>query len=77
MLVLSRRNSESVVVGDPAGRDDQLLKVTVVEIGRGRVRLGFEVADDIPINRWEVWHQIRSGLRRNSRRKNPTPPVVQ
>jgi carbon storage regulator CsrA len=76
MLVLSRKNSESVVVGDPAGRVEQMVKVTVVEIGRGKVRLGFEVADDIPINRWEVWHQIRTGLRPQSRRKNPTSEEV-
>jgi carbon storage regulator CsrA len=62
MLVLARRNSESVVVGDPGGRVEQMLKVTVLEIGRGRVRLGFEVAGDVPVNRWEVWQRIRSSV---------------
>lgn len=60
MLVLSRRSWESVVVGDPRGRVEQMLKVTVLEIGWGKVRLGFEVAGDVPVNRWEVWQRIRS-----------------
>jgi len=41
MLVLSRKHCESVVVGDPDGVE-RLLKVTVLEIHGGRVRLGFE-----------------------------------
>jgi carbon storage regulator CsrA len=60
MLVLSRKSCESVVVGDPDGHVDQLLKVTVLEIGRGRVRLGFEGPDHVPVNRWEVVQRIRS-----------------
>ena len=42
MLVLSRRSQESVLVG---GSDEfhRLLKVTVLEISGGRVRLGFDV----------------------------------
>lgn len=76
MLILSRKSCESVVVGDPAGRIEQLLKVTVVEIGRGRVRLGFEVADDIPVNRWEVWHRIRSSVQPEGPRTDPTTSVT-
>jgi carbon storage regulator CsrA len=76
MLVLSRKNSESVVVGDPAGRVEEMLKVTVVEIGRGRVRLGFEVADNISINRSEVWDRIRSNSRPKVQRKIPTPHLA-
>ena len=77
MLVLSRRNSESVVVGDPAGRVEEMLKVTVLEIGRGKVRLGFEVANDIPVNRWEVWQRIRSSARPEGPQADLAPPVAQ
>lgn len=77
MLVLSRKNCESVVVGDPAGHLGQMLKVTVLEIGRGRVRLGFEVADDIPVNRWEVWQQIHLSGRPQRSRTSPMPHLVQ
>ena len=70
MLILSRRNCESVVVGDPAAQVDQLLKVTVLEIGRGRVRLGFEGAAKFPVNRWEVLAANPRGIqpRRSAKR---------
>lgn len=40
---------------------ERLLKVTVVEIKGGMVRLGFEVDTDVPVHRWEVWERIRAG----------------
>jgi carbon storage regulator CsrA len=63
MLILSRKNCESVMIGDPAGGLERMLKVTVLEIGRGTVRLGFEVAGDVPVNRWEVLERIRANAR--------------
>ncbi len=57
MLVLSRKNQESVVVGGADGFH-RLLKVKVLEIKSGRVRLGFEVDSDIPVHRLEVWERI-------------------
>jgi carbon storage regulator CsrA len=60
MLVLSRKPLESVVVGAASGCE-QLLKVTVVEIKNGRVRLGFEADAGIPVHRSEVWERIRAG----------------
>lgn len=62
MLVLSRRNSESVIVGAPNGVE-RLLKVTVLDIHAGSVRLGFEAGSDFPIHRWEVWQRILAGSR--------------
>jgi carbon storage regulator len=58
MLVLSRKNRESVVVGGAAGFE-RILKVTVLEIQGGKVRLGFEVDADVPVHRQEVWERIR------------------
>jgi carbon storage regulator CsrA len=63
MLVISRKNWESVVVGDPARAIEHALKVTVLEITKDRVRLGFEAADHIPVNRWEVWQKIHLDAR--------------
>ena len=60
MLVLSRKCQEAVVVGGLRG-SEHLLKVTVLEIVGGRVRLGFEAPKDVPVNRWEVWERIRAG----------------
>ena len=68
MLVLSRKNQESVVVGRTSGLE-RLLKVTVLEICGGNVRLGFEAAADVPIHRAEVWERIRA----ESRALDPKP----
>ena len=57
MLVLSRKIQESVVIGGCDGFE-RVLKVTVVEIEGGRVRLGFQVDKDVPVHRWEVWERI-------------------
>ena len=59
MIVLSRKKRESVVLGGSHPLD-RLLKVTVLEIEGGRVRLGFEVDDDFPVHRWEAWERIRA-----------------
>jgi carbon storage regulator CsrA len=58
MLVLSRRNQESVVVGGASGFE-RLLKVKVLEIKGEKVKLGFEVDPGIPVHRLEVWERIR------------------
>ncbi len=62
MLVLSRKSQEFVVIGDHH-RLEGMLKVTVMEIGPGRVKLGFEVKEDIPVHRGEVWERIVAGGR--------------
>lgn len=60
MLVLSRKKQQAVVVGDR--RDtSRMLKVTVLEIGNGKVRLGFEIADDVLVHRLEVWERMYAG----------------
>lgn len=56
MLVVTRKSRESVVVGGSSGFE-RLLKVTVLQIRGGKVRLGFEIAADVPIYRWEVWER--------------------
>lgn len=57
MLILSRKSNESVVVGGPDGLH-RLLKVTVLDIRGGRVKLGFEVDSDVPVHRSEIWQRI-------------------
>jgi len=59
MLVLTRKCQEKVVLGGVAGLAT-LLQVTVLGIHNGRVRLGFEVPDHIPVHRLEVWEKIHS-----------------
>jgi carbon storage regulator len=57
MLVLSRRLDESVAVGGSTGFE-HLLKVTVLEIRGGAVKLGFEINDSVPVHRWEIWERL-------------------
>ena len=59
MLVLSRKNRESVVVGGADGFQ-RLLKVTVLDIRGTNVKLGFEVDPDVPIHRLEGWERINA-----------------
>ena len=59
MLVLSRKNRESVVIGG-AGSFDRVLKVTVLGIKGTNVKLGFEVDADVPVHRSEVWDRIKA-----------------
>jgi carbon storage regulator CsrA len=75
MLVLSRKSQESVVVGGHNPREC-MLKVTVLEIGRGKVRLGFEVKDDVPVHRWEVWQRICAGAQPSPLSGEAAPHVM-
>jgi carbon storage regulator len=71
MLVLSRKSQESVVVGG-ADRFERMLKVTVLGIKGGTVRLGFEAAAEVPVHRLEVWERIHALAPPDS----PAAPVV-
>ena len=70
MLVLARKSMESVVVGG-SGRFEQLLKVTVLEIKNGSVRLGFEADASIPVHRSEVWERIHNSSGVDGAMRNP------
>ena len=60
MLVLTRKNRESVVIGRPEDLE-VMLEITILEIEGGRVRLGFEADTRMPIHRREVWDRICNG----------------
>jgi len=68
MLVLARKHRESVVVGETSG-SEQLLKVTVLEIRSGSVKLGFEADASVPVHRAEVWERLRA--------ENQAPNTIQ
>ena len=61
MLIFSRKPLEAVVVGGANGFE-RVLKVTVLEIKHGSVRLGFEAPAEVPVHRGEVWERIQGGL---------------
>lgn len=75
MLVLSRKHREAVVIGGSGGFA-RLLKITVVEIIGGRVKLGFEVDDDIPVHRLEVWERICAEDLEKRPTADPAAPVT-
>jgi carbon storage regulator len=74
MLILSRKSQEAVVVGG-AGGFERMLKVTVLEISGGTVRLGFEIDREVPVHRLEVWERIRAGGPAGGPAPGPTAPV--
>jgi carbon storage regulator CsrA len=61
MLVLTRKNRESVVIGRPEDLEI-VLEITILEIEGGRVRLGFTADTKMPIHRREVWDRICNGV---------------
>jgi carbon storage regulator len=50
MLVLTRRLGESIILNDN-------IRVSVVEVKGGRIRLGIEAPPDISVDRQEVHHR--------------------
>ena len=51
MLVLSRRAGESLFIGDD-------IKITVLDIRGGQVRIGITAPDSIKVHREEVYQRI-------------------
>lgn len=74
MLVLSRKIQESVVVGGSSGFE-HLLKVKVLEIRGGAVKLGFEIDPSVPVHRSEVWERLASFGKDHDPKAN-VPPTV-
>jgi len=59
MLVLARKSRESVVIA--ANHDsDELVRVTVIDVREGRVKLGFQANNAVAIHREEVWERVRA-----------------
>jgi sRNA-binding carbon storage regulator CsrA len=58
MLVLTRKKRQTIVIGDPESGGAWLL-ITVLEVARGRVQIGFTTTAlntaTIPIHRGETW----------------------
>ncbi len=52
MLVLSRKRDEQIVIAEN-------IVITVVEIRGGKVRLGIEAPQDVPVHRKEVYEAIQ------------------
>ena len=54
MLVLSRKLGEAIIIGDG-------IRVTVLDTGGGRVKLGVVAPAEVPVHRQEIHGRILSG----------------
>ena len=51
MLVLTRKKNESIMIGND-------IKITVVEVDGGQIRLGIDAPKDVDIYREEIYQEI-------------------
>jgi carbon storage regulator len=52
MLVLSRKKNESICIGEN-------IRIVVIDIQDGKIRLGIEAPKDIAVHRQEVFEAIK------------------
>ena len=66
MLVLSRKLGEKIYIGDQ-------ICITVVDIDRGKIRLGIEAPKEVPVHRQEVYEAIQreNALKSNAPKDEP------
>ena len=77
MLVLTRRPGEQIVI---AGN----IRITVVNIGPGRVKIGIEAPDNVRVDRQEVFEKIQAeqasdvlhAVARGTTSDEPSPTIV-
>ena len=59
MLVLTRKTGEEITIGDE-------IRIAVISVGNGKVRIGIEAPREIPVHRSEVCQRIAAELQRES-----------
>lgn len=52
MLVLSRKVGETIRIGDN-------IKVTILAVGDGQVRMGFDAPKEVAVHREEIYQRIQ------------------
>lgn len=52
MLVLARKVNQSIVIGDQ-------IKVTIVEVTKGKVKIGVDAPSHVSVHRQEVYEEIQ------------------
>lgn len=65
MLVLSRKEGESLVIGEN-------IKVTIVDIRTATVRIGIDAPKDVPVHREEVAQAIKAQNEKEAKEKGET-----
>jgi carbon storage regulator len=71
MLVLTRKLGENIRIGDS-------VKITVLEVRSGQVKLGIEAPPEVKVHREEIYARIQEENRRAQRLRSatdsPAPP---
>ena len=55
MLILTRMEGETIIIGDD-------IRVSVMAVQGGQVRLGIQAPIDVPVHREEVWMRISGAV---------------
>ncbi|MFC1677668.1 carbon storage regulator CsrA [Planctomycetota bacterium] len=53
MLVLSRQKNESIFIGDDH------IEIMIVDVYRGKVKLGIKAPEKTPVHRKEIYERIK------------------
>jgi len=71
MLVLTRKLGENIRIGDS-------VKITVLEVRSGQVKLGIEAPPEVKVHREEIYARIQEENRRAQRlnKMGPEPPAA-
>jgi len=67
MLVLTRKLGENIRIGDS-------VKITVLEVRSGQVKLGIEAPPEVKVHREEIYARIQEENRRAQRLKSEPQP---
>ncbi len=67
MLVLTRKLGENIRIGDT-------VKITVLEVRSGQVKLGIEAPPEVKVHREEIYARIQEENRRAQGGKPPNGP---
>ena len=57
MLVLTRRDNESIIIGD------RLITITLLGKQSGQIRIGIDAPKDLAVHREEIFDQIKAGIK--------------
>ncbi len=71
MLVLTRKEDESIMIGDN-------IEIKVLEIRENQVKIGIEAPRSIPVHRKEVYLSIKAENEEAAKAESPTEiPIIQ
>jgi carbon storage regulator len=68
MLVLTRKEDESIMIGDS-------IEIKVLELRENQVKLGIEAPRSIPVHRKEVYLSIKNENEEAARMKSPSGEI--